>query len=55
MKSIPIINKANSHYYDNLSNDFKAHNGTYIIIPTELTMLLQPLVISIDYPLKRAL
>ena len=47
------MDKANSHYYDNLSNDLDL-NKTFILINAELTGFLQALDFSINFPFKNA-
>ena len=54
-KSLLILDRATSHYYENISDDFKRNEGNYILIPPGLTRFLQPLDISINFPFKNAL
>ena len=54
-KSLLILDRATSHYYENISDDFKRNDGNYVLIPPGLTRFLQPLDISINFPFKNAL
>ena len=50
-----ILNRATSHYIDNLDSIMKKNNSAYILIPPGLTKLFQPLDISINFPFKHYL
>ena len=50
-----ILDRATSHYYENLADNFKRKEGECVLIPPGLTRFLQPLDISINYPIKNAI
>ena len=55
LKKILILDRAASHYDENLIDVFKKNNSFFILIPPGLTRFIQPLDISINGPFKRAM
>ena len=49
------MDRATSHYSDNLIKSFINNNSTYILIPAGLTRYLQPLDVSVNFPFKNYL
>ena len=49
------MDRATSHYDENLIDIFKKHKSYYILIPPGLTRFIQPLDVSINGPFKRAI
>lgn len=50
-----ILDRATTHYEENLVEKFKKFNASYILIPPGLTRFLQPLDCSVNGPFKKAL
>ena len=49
------MNRATSHYYDEIKEDFESRDLKYVLIPPGLTRFLRPLDISVNFPFKNAL
>ena len=52
-KKILIMDRATTHYDENLKNWFKKFKSYFILIPPGLTRYIQPLDVSINGPLKK--
>ena len=50
-----ILDRATTHYEENLVEKFKKFNASYILIPPGLTRFMQPLDCSVNGPFKKAL
>ena len=51
-KKILILDRATTHFEENLVNKFKANNSTYLLIPPGLTRYIQPLDVVVNKPIK---
>ena len=49
------MDKATSHFENNLNEKFEREKWKYSLIPSGLTRYFQPLDISINYPMKEYL
>ena len=54
-KKILIIDRATSHYENQLITIFKDNNCKYILIPPGITRFCQPIDVSINAPVKAAI
>lgn len=51
-KLILILDRATSHYFTELKDEFYSRNYKYVLIPPALTRFAQPLDISVNFPFK---
>lgn len=52
-KLILILDRATSHYFTELKDEFYSRNYKYVLIPPGLTRFAQPLDISVNFPLNQ--